>query len=124
MLAVLLGGIVVAVVAIILFMRATRTKANSVDPIASTTGASRALTGTSASGDSASVHWDEALRRFSAPLSRVRGRVSVLKGTFSGGTLASGLATIEATSRDPELARRLWDVSIAKTDVDPGLPPA
>jgi short subunit dehydrogenase-like uncharacterized protein len=52
---------------------------------------------------------DEALRRFGTPLARVRGRVSVLKGTFSGGTMASALATIEATSRDPALAGAMAD---------------
>ena len=36
------------------------------DPIAATTGANRTLTGTSATGDSVGIHWDEALRRFIA----------------------------------------------------------
>jgi len=52
---------------------------------------------------------DEALRRFGAPLVRVRGRVRVLKGTFSGGTIASALATIEATGRDDAVARTMAD---------------
>jgi short subunit dehydrogenase-like uncharacterized protein len=52
---------------------------------------------------------DEALRRFGAPLVRVRGRVRVLKGTFSGGTMASALATIELAGRDPALARAMAD---------------
>jgi short subunit dehydrogenase-like uncharacterized protein len=52
---------------------------------------------------------EEALRRFGAPLVRVRGRVRVLKGTFSGGTMASALATIERAGRDPELARAMAD---------------
>jgi short subunit dehydrogenase-like uncharacterized protein len=52
---------------------------------------------------------DEARRRFGAPLARVRGRVRVLKGTFSGGTMASALATIAAMGRDPELARTMAD---------------
>ena len=47
---------------------------------------------------------DEAMRRFGAPLVRVRGRVRMMKGGFSGGTIASLLATIEASRRDP--ARR------------------
>ena len=51
----------------------------------------------------------EATRRFGVPLARVRGRVRVLKGTFSGGTMASALATIERTSRDPALARSMAD---------------
>jgi short subunit dehydrogenase-like uncharacterized protein len=52
---------------------------------------------------------DEAMRRFGAPLVRVRGRVRVMKGGFSGGTMASGLATFERMGRDPELARTLAD---------------
>ena len=52
---------------------------------------------------------DEAVRRFGAPLTRVRGRVRVMKGTFSGGTIASALATIEAASRDPFQARVMAD---------------
>lgn len=52
---------------------------------------------------------NEALRRFGVPLTRVRGRVRVLKGTFSGGTMASALATIEAASRDPDVARAMAD---------------
>ena len=35
---------------------------------------------------------------------------------------ASGPAKRKATARDPQLARRLWDVSIEKTGIDPGLP--
>ena len=49
------------------------------------------------------------MRRFGAPLTRVRGRVRVMKGTFSGGTIASLLATIEAASRDPAQARVMAD---------------
>ena len=52
---------------------------------------------------------EEALRRFGAPLTRVRGRVRVLKGTFSGGTMASALATIEAATRDRDVARTMAD---------------
>jgi NAD(P)-dependent dehydrogenase (short-subunit alcohol dehydrogenase family) len=36
----------------------------------------------------------------------------------------SGEAWRSPRSRDPELARRLWEVSIALTGIDPGLPPA
>lgn len=36
----------------------------------------------------------------------------------------SGRAYATATARDPELGKRLWDVSIDLTGVDPGLPPA
>jgi short subunit dehydrogenase-like uncharacterized protein len=52
---------------------------------------------------------DEAQQRFGAPLVRVRGRVRVMKGGFSGGTLASALATVEAMGRDAELARSMAD---------------
>jgi short subunit dehydrogenase-like uncharacterized protein len=51
----------------------------------------------------------EALQRLGAPLQRVHGRVKVLKGTFSGGTVASMLATIEATKDAPALRRALVD---------------
>ena len=51
----------------------------------------------------------EAMRRFGAPLARVRGRVRVMKGGFSGGTMASALATVEAMGRDPALARLMAD---------------
>jgi NAD(P)-dependent dehydrogenase (short-subunit alcohol dehydrogenase family) len=37
---------------------------------------------------------------------------------------ASGKAKRTKAASDPELARRLWDVSIAKTGIDPGLAPA
>ena len=50
-----------------------------------------------------------ALQRFGAPLSRVRGRVKVLQGGPSGGTIASGLASFEAMGRDPLLARAMAD---------------
>ena len=52
---------------------------------------------------------DEAMRRFGKPLSRVRGRVKVIKGGPSGGTIASGLATFEAASRDQAVARIMAD---------------
>jgi short subunit dehydrogenase-like uncharacterized protein len=52
---------------------------------------------------------DEALRRFGAPLTRVRGRVRVMKGGPSGGTIASLLATLEAMGRDPAVARTMAD---------------
>jgi short subunit dehydrogenase-like uncharacterized protein len=52
---------------------------------------------------------DEAMRRFGAPLVRVRGRVRVMKGTFSGGTIASLLATLEAAGRDPAQAQLMAD---------------
>jgi short subunit dehydrogenase-like uncharacterized protein len=51
----------------------------------------------------------EAQRRFGRPLRRVRGRVRVMKGGFSGGTMASALATVEAIGRDRRLAEALAD---------------
>ena len=46
---------------------------------------------------------EEAKKRFGAPLPHVRGRVRSMNGTFSGGTFASGRATMEALQRDPSL---------------------
>lgn len=51
----------------------------------------------------------EAQARLGAPLKRVHGRVKTMKGTFSGGTVASMLATYEATKADPSLRRTLVD---------------
>jgi len=51
----------------------------------------------------------EAQCRFGGPLKKVRGRVRVMKGGFSGGTMASALATAEAMGRDPALARLMTD---------------
>ena len=47
----------------------------------------------------------EAQARFGAPLPEVRGRVARLKGTFSGGTFASMMETIEAVRREPGLVK-------------------
>ncbi|MFK8020520.1 MAG: trans-acting enoyl reductase family protein [Pseudomonadales bacterium] len=41
--------------------------------------------------------------KLSAPVSRIKGRVRAMKGTFSGGTLASFKATMAAAAKDPEL---------------------
>ena len=51
----------------------------------------------------------EAQRRLGAPLAHVHGRVRVLKGTFSGGTAASLLATLEQIGREPTLAATMRD---------------
>jgi short subunit dehydrogenase-like uncharacterized protein len=51
----------------------------------------------------------EAQRRFGAPLTRVHGRVRRMKGGASGGTVASLLATLEETGRDPAAARAMAD---------------
>ena len=65
-LAILIGGGVIAVLGIVIWMRPTRRKQAPVDPIATTTGSNRTLTGTQPSGSAGSLQWDEALRRFVA----------------------------------------------------------
>jgi short subunit dehydrogenase-like uncharacterized protein len=52
---------------------------------------------------------DEAIRRFGHPLRRVRGRVRRMKGGASGGTIASGIATLQAAAKDPSLRKVLAD---------------
>lgn len=52
---------------------------------------------------------DEMQRRFGAPASRVRGRVRVVKGTMSGGTAASALATFERMAAEPGLVSTMAD---------------
>jgi short subunit dehydrogenase-like uncharacterized protein len=44
-----------------------------------------------------------------APVSRVKGRIRAMKGTFSGGTAASGRALFEAAAKDPELLALMRD---------------
>jgi len=51
----------------------------------------------------------EAIRRFGQPLAAVQGVIRVMKGGFSGGTIASAMATIEASERDPRLAATMQD---------------
>jgi short subunit dehydrogenase-like uncharacterized protein len=51
----------------------------------------------------------EAQQRLGASLARVHGRVKVMKGTFSGGTIASLLATMEAIGRNRALVKTLGD---------------
>lgn len=46
---------------------------------------------------------EEARRVFGAPVSRVKGRVRDMRGTFSGGTAASARATFEAVAKDLSL---------------------
>ncbi|MEE4300100.1 MAG: saccharopine dehydrogenase NADP-binding domain-containing protein, partial [Pseudomonadales bacterium] len=50
---------------------------------------------------------EQAKARFGHPLSRVKGRVRSMNGTFSGGTLASGQATMEAAMKDPQVLQLL-----------------
>jgi len=52
---------------------------------------------------------DAALQRFGQPLQRVHGLVRAMRGGLSGGTLASGLATLERMAQDPALARTMAD---------------
>lgn len=50
-----------------------------------------------------------ARQKFGHALPRVRGRVRAMKGTFSGGTLASFKATMAAAAERPELVKVLMD---------------
>ena len=50
-----------------------------------------------------------------APLTRIKGRVRSMKGTMSGGTLASFKATMAAAGKNPELIKVLMD-SFALTE--------
>lgn len=49
----------------------------------------------------------QAKQRFGAPLNRVRGRVRKMKGGFSGGTVASLMATLDSAKRDPSILKTL-----------------
>lgn len=64
--AILIGGALVAVLGIVAWMFAARRKPAPVDPIATTTGSNRTLTGTRPAGAGGSLQWDEALRSFVA----------------------------------------------------------
>jgi short subunit dehydrogenase-like uncharacterized protein len=50
-----------------------------------------------------------AIARFGRPAPRVKGRVRAMKGTFSGGTFASGKATAAAAMKDPSVFKVLLD---------------
>ncbi|NNE53858.1 MAG: saccharopine dehydrogenase [Sulfitobacter sp.] len=50
---------------------------------------------------------EEAKKRFGAPLKDVKGRVRGMKGTFSGGTAASGKETMKLAMGNPEVMKRL-----------------
>ena len=50
---------------------------------------------------------NEAIARLGVPVRRVRGRVRKMKGGFSGGTIASLMATLESTKRDPSIVKTL-----------------
>jgi HD-like signal output (HDOD) protein len=64
--AVLIGGILLGIVGVVIWVRATREKPVVPDPIAATTGSNRTLTGTRPTGGIAALDWDEAMRRFVA----------------------------------------------------------
>jgi HD-like signal output (HDOD) protein len=63
---ILLAGVVLAGAAVVVWVRATRQKAAPPDPIASTTGSNRTLTGTHPAGGTSSLNSSESLRRFVA----------------------------------------------------------
>ncbi|MBU3070766.1 saccharopine dehydrogenase NADP-binding domain-containing protein [Aestuariicella sp. G3-2] len=50
-----------------------------------------------------------AKEKLGSPVSRVKGRVRAMKGTFSGGTLASFKATVAAAAKDPKLGQVLMN---------------
>lgn len=52
---------------------------------------------------------EAAMKRFGAPVTRVKGRVRVMKGGFSGGTLASLKATMASAAKQPDLIKVLQD---------------
>lgn len=52
---------------------------------------------------------EESQKIFGTPCQRVRGRMRKMQGTFSGGTAASGTATMEALQKDPSLFAPLID---------------
>jgi short subunit dehydrogenase-like uncharacterized protein len=51
----------------------------------------------------------QAKQRLGAPLTRVRGRVRRMKGGFSGGTVASLMATLENAKHDPSIMKTMDD---------------
>jgi hypothetical protein len=63
---ILIGGIVLAVIGVVIWVLATKKKPAPLDPIAATTGSNRTLTGTRPTGGVAAISWNEALRRFVA----------------------------------------------------------
>src|SRR6188472_2267757 len=65
-LVVLIGGARAAVAGVVVWVRATREKPEPPDPIDSTTGSNRTLTGARAGDSNASFNWAESLRRFVA----------------------------------------------------------
>ena len=64
--AVLVGGVLLAIAGVVIWVRATSRKPVEPDAIATTTGSNRTLTGVRPTGGIAALDWDEALRRFVA----------------------------------------------------------
>ena len=52
---------------------------------------------------------EESVKAFGQPMSRVRGRMRAMQGTLSGGTAASGAATMAAVQNDASLMGPLMD---------------
>ena len=52
---------------------------------------------------------DAAMKTWGAPAHRVRGRMRALSGGLSGGTMASGMATMAAAAQDPSIGAVLAD---------------
>jgi short subunit dehydrogenase-like uncharacterized protein len=52
---------------------------------------------------------EAAKKTFGVPVARVKGRVRAMKGTFSGGTAASGKAIFDAAAKDPSLLALVRD---------------
>lgn len=50
---------------------------------------------------------EKSKEKFGAPMPRIKGRVRAMKGTFSGGTLASFKATMAAAAKQPEMMKVL-----------------
>jgi HD-like signal output (HDOD) protein len=65
-LAVLIGGVVAAVLVVVAWRRSARPKVPDADPIASTTGSARTLTNPHSSRANDTMSWNEALRRLVA----------------------------------------------------------
>lgn len=52
---------------------------------------------------------ETAREKIGGPVNRIKGRVRAMKGTFSGGTLASFKATMAAAAKDPQLVQVLMN---------------
>jgi short subunit dehydrogenase-like uncharacterized protein len=61
---------------------------------------------------------EEAIRRFGAPVPRVKGRVRAMQGGASGGTIASLTETLKAVARKPSLALLLKSSFALTPDFD------